>query len=110
MSRKRGLLNGDPLFFLVEALVPNADRRTRLTIASEPRLKQPKTQFGEKFHRWLSKRGVKTMGDAAILVGFSRHTVLLWRRGDREPSSAAKRLLESYFNGSVTPPGAAQLN
>ena len=80
-------------------------RRVKLSIASEPRLHPPTTAFGSAFHKWLVSKGVKTMDDAAKLVGFSRHTVLLWRRGAREPSPTARRLMNSYFSGNVRPPG-----
>jgi len=80
-------------------------RRIKLSIASEPRLHPPTTPFGRAFHKWLVSRGVRTMEEAANLVGFSRHTVLLWRRGAREPSDAARRVMKSYFSGLVKPPG-----
>lgn len=79
--------------------------RIKLTIASERRMHPPSTTFGKALHNWLVSKGVKTMEEAAELVGYSRHSVLLWRRGAREPSEQTERLMRGYFSGKLTPPG-----
>jgi len=80
-------------------------RRVRLHKNSEPRLNPPDGTFARKLHRYIQRLGCRTIEDAAKILGFSRHSVLLWRRGDREPGVTTRKLLEAYMKGTLKPPG-----
>jgi hypothetical protein len=80
-------------------------RRIRLNKHSEPRLSEPKTAFAKRLHKYLKAMEVGTIEEASKVLGFSRHSILLWRRGDRIPAPNTKRLLESYFKFETYPPG-----
>jgi transcriptional regulator with XRE-family HTH domain len=61
-------------------------------------LKTPRGAFARRLDRWIRDNGL-SLRETAARLGFSYHTIVMWRRGDRLPGPHTRRLVEMEIGG-----------
>ena len=77
----------------LHALHPSAPRR----------LIPARTAFGKRLERALRTAGIRTMSEAAAALGYSVHTVTMWRRGDRRPPKRVQASVLGFLQRRAGP-------
>lgn len=97
---------------VVSGPMSKATRTTRHQLQPESprRLIRPRTKWARRFDRWIrqaaEENGYTTIGEVADALGYSRDWILAIRRGDKAPGPVARRELERYMAGQLTPNGS----